>query len=72
MGFVVIEEGNEADLEMAVATIGPVAVVVDGDHASFMQYESGVYYEKRCSNIFLNHAVRFYFKETFFCLFLRS
>lgn len=57
VGFVEIEEGNEDDLEMAVATIGPVAVVIDGEHTSFMQYESGVYYEKRCSSVYVNHAM---------------
>ncbi|CAH0720283.1 unnamed protein product, partial [Brenthis ino] len=57
VGISYIPKGNEAELMMAVATIGPIAVAIDANHESFKGYTSDVYYEKNCSSKRLNHAV---------------
>ncbi|KAG5667931.1 hypothetical protein PVAND_015896 [Polypedilum vanderplanki] len=51
-----IPKGDEDALKVAVATIGPVATAMDGDHASFYSYSSGVYYEPNCTQ-WVNHGV---------------
>lgn len=49
---------SESALQEAVATIGPISVAMDAE-LSFQLYESGVYYEPRCTSRYelLNHAV---------------
>jgi len=49
-GYVNITEGSEANLEDALATVGPVAIAIDASHPSFTFYTSGVYYEPQCKN----------------------
>ncbi len=50
-------KGNEAALQQAVGTVGPVCVGIDASHYSFQMYSGGVYYEHHCSSYNLDHAV---------------
>jgi cathepsin L len=56
-GFTVIKSKDESALQQAVATIGPISVVVDSSHTSFQLYKQGVYHEIFCSQIHLDLAV---------------
>jgi cathepsin L len=56
-GFVDIKHNSEADLEAAIATIGPISVAIDASRMSFQFYKSGVYNEQRCSSSMLDHGV---------------
>ncbi|CAB3370068.1 Hypothetical predicted protein [Cloeon dipterum] len=57
-GFMDIGRGDEDELQAAVATMGPVSVVINAKD-SFRFYAEGVYYEPECSSKDedLNHAV---------------
>ncbi|CAF0775160.1 unnamed protein product [Adineta steineri] len=57
--FVELASGDEAALQQAVATIGPISVSIDASHSSFHLYESGVYNEPTCLKTLLDldHAV---------------
>ena len=48
--YVDIKAQSEADLQDAIATIGPIAVAMDASHSSFQFYSAGVYSEKECSS----------------------
>uniref|UniRef100_A0A8C6WPK9 Cathepsin 12 n=1 Tax=Neogobius melanostomus TaxID=47308 RepID=A0A8C6WPK9_9GOBI len=52
-----IPKGDEQALADAVATIGPITVAIDSDHASFLFYSSGIYDEPSCNPGNLSHAV---------------
>ncbi|KYQ92715.1 cysteine protease [Tieghemostelium lacteum] len=52
-----ITAGDENDLTEAVQNHGPVSVAIDASHASFQLYQSGIYYEPKCSAVDLDHGV---------------
>lgn len=55
--WVDIPSGSEADLQKAVASIGPVSVGIDAHLPSFQHYKEGVYHDRACSNKRLDHGV---------------
>lgn len=56
-GFVDVKRGSEDALLQAVAEIGPISVAMDAGHQSFQHYRTGVYKERECSSIRLDHGV---------------
>jgi len=56
-GYTDIPYGDEASLQQAVGTVGPVSVAIDAGHDSFQSYASGVYDEPLCSSEELDHGV---------------
>lgn len=55
-GYVEIEEGNERDLQIAVATVGPVSVAIDATF-ELQGYVSGILDDHFCTTYELNHYV---------------
>ncbi|GFN86382.1 cathepsin l1-like [Plakobranchus ocellatus] len=56
-GFVDVKRGSEEALQQAVAEIGPISVAMDAGHDSFQHYRTGIYTERKCSSIKLDHGV---------------
>uniref|UniRef100_A0A914XJK6 Cathepsin L-like n=1 Tax=Plectus sambesii TaxID=2011161 RepID=A0A914XJK6_9BILA len=56
-GYVKIPSGNERQLQVAVATVGPVSVKIDAGQRSFQLYRGGIYYDPKCNLYDTNHAV---------------
>ncbi|CAI8044438.1 Procathepsin L (Fragments), partial [Geodia barretti] len=56
-GMIKIQKGRESDLEIAVATFGPVTAVVDSRHNTFQFYAGGVFLEPTCSTTKLTQSV---------------
>jgi len=54
-GYVQIQTGNETAVAEAVAYVGPVTVAIDASHSSFQLYQSGIYYESKCSQVQIDH-----------------
>lgn len=54
--YIKLTPGDELGLAQAVASIGPIAVAMDGSLDTFFSYKSGVYYDVRCRSSNLNHA----------------
>ncbi|CAG2176625.1 unnamed protein product, partial [Oppiella nova] len=56
-GVHTMQTGQEAALQNAVGSVGPVAIAIDAGHQSFQHYKSGVYVEPQCSSTKLDHGV---------------
>jgi len=55
--WVDIPHFSEVDLQKAVATVGPVSVAIDASQPTFHFYKHGVYHDKKCSSMRLDHGV---------------
>jgi len=49
-GYEVLPSGDEDALVNALASAGPIAIVIDASHRSFQLYSGGVYVEPYCRN----------------------
>ncbi|RUS84659.1 hypothetical protein EGW08_007579 [Elysia chlorotica] len=56
-GFVDVKRGSEEALQQALAEIGPISVAMDAGHMSFQHYRTGIYTERECSSVRLDHGV---------------
>jgi hypothetical protein len=56
-GYADVPYGREDLLKKAVALYGPVAVGIDAGQWGFANYQGGIYSDKKCSNVDMNHAV---------------
>lgn len=52
-----VKHQDEGALETAVATIGPVSIAIDAHLRSFQLYKEGIYHDKMCSSVRLDHGV---------------
>jgi len=55
--WVDIPHMSEADLQKAVATVGPISVAIDASRPTFHFYKKGVYHDRKCSSERLDHGV---------------
>jgi cathepsin L len=56
-GYADVPYGREDLLKKAVALYGPVAVGMDASQWGFTNYQGGIYSDKKCSSVDMNHAV---------------
>lgn len=56
-GYMDIPDGDEKRLQEAIANVGPISVAIDATHESFWYYSSGIYYEPKCNEDKINHAM---------------
>lgn len=56
-GYVELTSETEKELELAVMTVGPIAVGIDASRVSMQFYEYGVYSDLKCNASNANHAV---------------
>lgn len=56
-GYVYIPTGDERKLQAAVATVGPIAVIIDSSHRTFGLYNGGLHYDRDCSSNSPTHGV---------------
>lgn len=59
------------NLQIAVATIGPISVAIDASGWKFQFYRRGVYFDRRCSSEELDHGWKFW-KNTFWTGWVKS
>lgn len=52
-----VKRGDEEALKVAIANIGPISVGMDASHPSIVNYRGGIYHDKNCSNVHLDHGV---------------
>jgi len=55
--WVDIPHKSEADLQKAVGTVGPISVAIDASRPTFHFYKKGVYHDRKCSSMHLDHGV---------------
>ena len=55
--YTALPHGDEEELQMAVASKGPVSALIDGNDPGFQFYSSGIYFNPFCSKSKANHAV---------------
>ncbi|XP_010280813.1 PREDICTED: digestive cysteine proteinase 2-like, partial [Phaethon lepturus] len=56
-GYVNVTSGNITAVKAAIYKHGPVAVSIDASHRTFSFYSNGIYYEPKCGESALDHAV---------------
>jgi cathepsin L len=52
-----VSSGNETELTLALANVGPLGAYVDASQPSFLFYTSGIYYDPECSPKKLDHML---------------
>ena len=55
--YLEIKQGSESDLAEKCQNYGPVSIGLDASQVSFQLYNGGIYNEKKCSSVFLDHGV---------------
>ncbi|KAL0121571.1 hypothetical protein PUN28_006830 [Cardiocondyla obscurior] len=55
--WAILPARNEKALEIAVATIGPIAASINASPKTFQLYHEGVYDDHQCSSDMVNHAM---------------